>query len=94
MDQKHRFLLALTRRLDLPSDVLVGDPDIEIRGRNEITVLRHRGIVGYDTQCVRIGTDLGVLQICGAGLQIHRMNRERIVLYGEISQVLLQEADG
>lgn len=93
MATKHHLLLALSRGLDLPSDVMTGEPDVEIRGRNEVTVLRHRGIVGYDAQCVRIGTEQGVLRVCGTGLQIHRMNRERIVLYGEISGIMLQEAE-
>lgn len=91
MEKTHKLLLALSRRLDLPAEVLVGDPLIELKGRNELTVQRHRGIVGYDDCCICIGTDIGVLRVQGVGLRVFRMNREQIVIYGEVSQLILKE---
>ena len=91
MDRKHKLLTAISRRLDLPAEVLSGDPCVELKGRCELTVIRHRGIVGYDPNCILLGTALGVLQVAGRGLRVHRMNRERVVLYGEIDAVRYPE---
>ena len=84
MENKYRLLRAVARRLELPAGVLLGDPGIELSGRTELTVHRHRGIAAYDAGCVRILTSLGMLQVRGSGLLIRRMNRESIVLLGRI----------
>lgn len=91
MDKTHKLLVGLAQRLELPSEVLVGDPCIEIKGRNELTVVRHQGVVGYDASCIRVATSLGMLRVNGQGLRIFCMNRERIVIYGEIDAVQLRE---
>ena len=92
MDRKSKLLLALSRRLELPSELLVGGPCVELKGMSELTVTGHRGIVGYDAACVRIGTKLGCLCVEGSGLQIFQMNRERIVVFGQIRGLCWKEA--
>ena len=87
MDKKHGRLTAVARRLDLPTEALIGDPCVELKGSGELCVLRHRGVVGYDTQCIRVATALGLLAVEGEGLCIARMNRERIVIFGRIRAV-------
>ena len=93
MNEKHRLLRALARGLELPSSLMVGDPQIELSGRSGLTVHRHRGIAAYDPACVRILTALGTLEVRGGGLQVHRMNRESIVLYGRIDALRYEEAE-
>lgn len=87
MDKKHRLLTSVAHRLDLPTEALLGDPCVELKGSGELEVLRHRGVVGYDARCVRIATELGLLSVEGEGLCIARMNRERIVIFGRIDAV-------
>lgn len=91
MDRKHRLLDGLAQRLELPGEALLGDPCLELRGRSELTVLRHRGVIGYDAQCIRVATAIGMLCVEGQGLRIFRMNRESIVIYGRIDAVRTQE---
>ena len=54
MGKEHRLLRALARKLELPSSLLLGDPEIELGGRWTLTLHRHRGIACYDESCVRI----------------------------------------
>ena len=93
MDRKSKLLLGLSQRLELPSELLVGGPCVELKGNNELTVVGHRGILGYDAACILVGTTLGPLRIEGSGLRIFRMNRERIVIYGRIGGLFWKEAE-
>ncbi len=94
MGNNHRWLRALAQKLELPSELLFGDPGIELSGRSALTVHRHRGIAAYEADCVRILSSLGMLRVRGSGLQILRMNRESIVLLGRIDELCFEGETG
>lgn len=89
---KNRLLQEISRRLDLPPDAICSDPCVELQGKRTLTITGHRGIVGFEADCIGISTTLGVLRVCGQGLRMQQMNRERIVLYGRIDGVRWEEA--
>lgn len=80
-------MLAISRRLDLPSQILTGDPVVELKGRSEAFVQCHRGITGFSDACVCIATSVGTVRVCGSGLRVLRMNRDCIVVCGRIDAV-------
>ncbi len=76
---------------DFPGEILTGVPVVELKGTAEAVVLRHRGVVAYGPEEVRIASSLGPVMVRGEGLTIFRMNRERIVLHGRIASVEMGE---
>lgn len=76
-------------RADFPGEIITGVPVVELKGCSEAVVLNHRGVIAYDEAEVRIASALGPVLVVGTGLQIRRMNRERIVLNGTILRVEL-----
>ena len=77
---------------DFPGEILTGVPVVELKGQSEVVVISHRGLIGYDPQEVRIASSLGPIRVRGEGLNIFRMNRERIVLHGRAVSVELEDA--
>lgn len=75
---------------DFPGEILTGVPVVELKGVAEAVVLNHRGVIAYDASEVRIASAIGSVVVVGAGLQIRRMNRERLVLKGTICRVELE----
>ena len=76
---------------DFPGEILTGVPVVELKGAAEAVVIRHRGVVAYEAEEVRIASALGPIRVRGEELTICRMNRERIVLHGRIAAVELEE---
>ena len=87
MKQARTVAQGLLNAADFPGEILTGVPVVELKGRAEAVVIQHRGIVAYDEGEVRIASSIGPVTVSGAGLRICRMNRERIVLRGEIQWV-------
>ena len=86
-------MLAISKRLDLPPEILTGDPIAELKGRGELCVQCHRGITAYSGSCICIATRTGALRVSGEGLQVLRMDRERIVVRGRIDALRYGEGD-
>ena len=91
MEQKQRLLQAALRRLGMPLELAPTIPLIELKGDGEVCVQNHRGILGFDTACICVATALGCVRICGGGLRVSLMNRERVVIYGRVRAVSLGE---
>ena len=89
MKQARTKTQALLTALDFPGEILTGVPVVEVKGMAEAVILNHRGVIGYDAEAVRVASAIGPLTVSGEGLQICRMNRERIVLNGKIRRVEL-----
>lgn len=91
MKQARTKTQALLTALDYPGEILTGVPVVEVKGMAEAVILNHRGVIGYDGGAVRVASAIGPLTVSGEGLQICRMNRERIVVRGRISAVTMEE---
>lgn len=93
MQQMKRRLLALAEAVDVPREVLTGDPMIEIKGFDQTVIIHHRGLLSYTETEICVATALGAVEIRGRGLKIGIMNRERIGLLGQISSVSIKERE-
>ena len=65
---------------------------VEIYGMERVLVEQHRGIVGYGTECIRIGTSYGILVVEGVGLRLCCMSRAQLVIRGKILSLRMEEA--
>lgn len=73
----------------LQAQPLPGKPLIEILGTNRVLIENHRGIVGYSLSEVTTRVDFGLIIISGDHLTLSMMNREQLVISGEIDSIQL-----
>lgn len=77
----------LTDLLELPADVTLDLPRVQIIGQIHLTVENHRGLVEYSDQRVIIGVPTGRLVVQGDDLAIGFINAEEVTVLGLIRGV-------
>ena len=87
MPDKRQKIQSVLNAADFPGEILTGVPVVELHGDSEAVILNHRGVMAYGAEEVRVGSAIGTVFVEGDRLEIHRMNRERIVLHGRIRSV-------
>lgn len=63
---------------------------VEIVGKQRLLVEHHRGILGYGTEEILVGTDYGILRITGAELRLCCMSRQQLFISGRIDDLALE----
>lgn len=91
MNKARNFLANAADRLDLPADILAGIPKMEMTGFREFSIEPHHGLVEYERERIRIGTDMGKVLLSGMDMTIKLMNRNRITIKGALHSIQLQE---
>jgi len=83
--------MALKRRItttfELPRDIMLDLPCINMTGDEELVLSNHKGITEYIKEQVRIKTAIGIVKISGMSLVIKEISRENIVITGKIGAV-------
>ncbi|MBQ9535528.1 MAG: sporulation protein [Clostridia bacterium] len=72
--------------MDLPEDVLLGLPRLDIGG-GEVLMERHRGIIDYSEECIKVAAKRQTVKISGSGLELVAMNKTQLRIRGEIAAV-------
>lgn len=94
MKQTNKLLAAAADKLDLPADIVAGQPRIELIGDRRCSVEPHGGLLEYTKQLVSVDSAVGRVKIVGMNLEIIQMNRDRITVAGEIFGVSLEGTGG
>ena len=94
MKRTKRLLETAAERLDLPGNIVAGQPKVELTGFSRISVERHRGILEYGDEAVTVALEQGRIRITGKALSITLMNHEYIVVRGRLRGVELTPGDG
>lgn len=63
---------------------------VEVIGKKRVLVEHHRGILGYGTEEILVGTGYGVLRIRGAELRLCCMSRQQLFVSGRIDSLALE----
>ena len=77
----------LAESLELPEEALSDVLRVTIIGRRRAVVEHHRGLLGYDAQCVEVSAAAGRARILGADLTLHAMDRDTLIVTGRIAAV-------
>lgn len=77
----------LAESLELPEEALSDALRVTIIGRRRAVVEHHRGLLGYDAQCVEVSAATGRARILGADLTLHAMDRDTLIVTGRIAAV-------
>jgi len=86
---------ALTRRItttfELPLDIMLDLPSINMTGDEKLVISNHKGIVEYIKEQVRVKTSMGIVKVRGSGLVIKEISNENIVIEGKINTVVMHD---
>jgi len=93
MKQPRKLLAEASERLDLPGDIAAGLPRMVLTGFSEFSLEHHGGILEYSAETVAASVRDGTVRVTGKGLNIRLMNREFLVVSGEIGAVELLPED-
>lgn len=74
-------------KLDVPRNIVLKMPKVEIVGKNEIKIENHKGIIIFDTNEIKINTKLGVLRIEGANFNLLFMGGQTLVIEGSFKSL-------
>lgn len=77
----------MLKKMNLPREVLSGEPKITIIGREEVTIENHKGINKFEETEFILNTSIGVLNFKGVGFEIMFIEEETIVLKGEVKEM-------
>ena len=78
-------------RLDLPPEVAVGVPQVELYGSRQLYMAGHRGVISYSTEEVTVSGGSMTVRIIGKDLQLAAMTDGELRLTGHIDRVELME---
>lgn len=74
-------------RFDLPADAVAGMPKITITGKARVLVENHKGLLGYEEELVEVNGGRIRIRIHGVDLELRAMNRNDLVITGQILSV-------
>lgn len=80
--------LSILSRLN-KQEVFSKHPLVEITGTKRVLIENHQGVIGYSPEEIQIKEGYGVLSVTGRGLTFIQLNREKLVISGQIDGVLL-----
>ena len=78
----------LTKKMELPADVLMDLPRITMIGQIHIYIENHRGLLAFSDKELRLMLKRGQLLVRGEEFVIRTILPEELLLEGKINQVL------
>lgn len=80
---------AAMEKLDIPGDIALGVPRVELIGNREFYMDRHKGVLSYSTELVEIGGGSIEVRLMGRDLQLLAMTDDELRITGWIEKVEL-----
>lgn len=92
--EREAYLNILSSTLNIPSDILTGDPIITIIGRNEISIENYRRIIEYTNKNIKVQTNIGNILIQGKDIKISYFGKDEMKIAGKFELIKHNEVDG
>ncbi|MDI9442032.1 MAG: hypothetical protein GX101_01000 [Firmicutes bacterium] len=86
----NRLRQKFARTFELPAAPLMDYAIVSLVGNMEARITNHKGLLQYNTACVKANSLQGVIEVVGTGLQIKSFSSSEIRITGEIQQVMLK----
>ncbi len=87
---KKQFRQTIAKGLDLPPETLCDLPVGTFRGRGELSLENHRGILGYSGELIQVSVKGGSVLIHGRDLTIANMSRRCLCIRGTVTCIELE----
>lgn len=92
--EREAYLNILSSTLNIPTDILAGDPIITIIGRNEITIENYKRIIEYTSKNIKIKTNIGNILIQGKDMKISYFGEDEMKIAGKFELIKHYEVSG
>ena len=87
MDSRKKILGWFNVNADILSESLPGKFLLELLGQERVLIENHLGIREYGDEKICVKTAFGSVSVCGKGLHLSCLSKERLVINGPISQI-------
>lgn len=77
----------LARFFELPEEILLDLPKVTLLGDVQVLIENHRGLELFRPERITVRTASGRLTVGGRNLRVGAVDRESVVLTGEISSI-------
>ena len=77
----------LSEKLELPPEALGDTLRLTALGKKRLLVERHRGVLEYGDERIRIASAQGELVISGSELSLSAMNRDELLITGKLQRL-------
>ena len=74
-------------RLEIPTFGLHGLPRLTLTGNRQLLVEQHRGLTRYSADCIELALKQGSIRLAGKNLRLVAMDKEAVLIAGEIKSV-------
>ena len=77
----------LAERLELPQEAFGGTVRITAVGDRRLLIEKHRGLLEYGSERIRVSTGRGSILLSGAELSMTAMNGEELLITGRLQSL-------
>lgn len=93
MEKEHSIWERMKERTVQDSQVTPFQPIIEITGHRRVLIENHRGVVTYGKEKIIVKVNYGCVCVCGSRLELTRMSKEQLIIFGDILSISLHRRD-
>lgn len=90
MSEKGRRIQRFTEILEIPPEVLVNVPRVEVVGHLQFRVENHRGLLQYEPTRVVLAIPDGRLVVTGHDLVIGWIDKNELLVTGQVRSVIFK----
>lgn len=88
MNQKTNYRMEqLSDAVKIPKDVMLGYPIISVVGVHEMTIENYRGILEYNSTCIRVSNKICQIKVEGENLDIPYYHNDEMKITGMIHRI-------
>ena len=91
--EKGQWVRAFADAASLHDERLPGTALVEIMGDKRVLIECHRGVTAYSAEKITVKVSFGTISVCGCGMELTVMTREKLVISGRIDSVCLNRRD-
>ena len=93
MERKKTMLGWLADTVSLPFELMPGQFLLELLGQERILIENHKGVQEYGNEKICVRTSFGSVSICGMELRLSCLSKEKLVIIGPISQIIVSRGE-
>lgn len=87
MARKTAFLRGLSNVFELPKDIVLDLPTINLLGDEELRIENHKGISQLSSDEVVVKTSIAFIKVRGKGLLLSSLKQDGLTITGKIMSV-------
>lgn len=85
--KKKEYKRKIDNLLDMPREVVSGEPKITIVGFEEMLIENYKNILEYEDYFIKLNTHIGAININGFHLKLIQMTEDDIMITGKIDSI-------